>query len=125
MTKYKINLKSNSAPFKTPLLILSGVSKSFSSKEIFSGVDLMVQQKDRIAIVGPNGTGKSTLLKMIVGITDCDEGSVDRNKDLRIGYLPQETSWDSLDNKIITEMKSADNQVFNLINKKKGNHREK
>ena len=119
MTKYKINLKSNSAPFKTPLLILSGVSKSFSSKEIFSGVDLMVQQKDRIAIVGPNGTGKSTLLKMIVGITDCDEGSVDRNKDLRIGYLPQETSWDSLDNKIITEMKSADNQVFNLINKKK------
>ena len=70
MTKYKIKLKTNSASLKNPLLILSGVAKSFSSKEIFSGVDLMVQQKDRIAIVGPNGTGKSTLLKMIVGAVD-------------------------------------------------------
>ena len=119
MTKYKIKLKPNSAPFKNPLLILSGVSKGFSSKEIFSGVDLMVQQKDRIAIVGPNGTGKSTLLKMIVGTIDCDEGSVDRNKDLRIGYLPQETNWGSLDNEIITEMKLADENIFGLINKKK------
>ena len=119
MTKYKIKLKTNSAPLKNPLLILSGVSKSFSSKEIFSGVDLMVQQKDRIAIVGPNGTGKSTLLKMIVGTVDCDEGSVDRNKDLKIGYLPQETNWGSLDNEIITEMKSSDENIFKLINKKK------
>ena len=119
MSKYKIKLKPNSAPFKNPLLILSGVSKSFSSKEIFSGVDLMVQQKDRIAIVGPNGTGKSTLLKMIVGTTDCDEGSVDRNKNLKIGYLPQETNWGSLDNEIITELKSADENIFKLINKKK------
>ncbi|MCK5095876.1 MAG: ABC-F family ATP-binding cassette domain-containing protein [Candidatus Pacebacteria bacterium] len=119
MTKYKIKLRSNSAPLKNPLLILSGVSKSFSNREIFSGVDLMVQQKDRIAIVGPNGTGKSALLKMIVGTVDCDEGSVDRNKNLKIGYLPQETNWGSLDNEIITEMKSADNEIFDLINKKK------
>lgn len=119
MTKYKIKLKSNSASLKNPLLILSGVSKSFSSKEIFSGVDLMVQQKDRIAIVGPNGTGKSTLLKMIVGVVDCDEGSVDRNKNLKVGYLPQETNWGSLDNEIITELKSADENIFKLINKKK------
>ena len=118
MTKYKINLKSSSAPFKTPMITLSGVSKSFASKEIFSNVDLMVQQKDRIAIVGKNGTGKSTLLKMIVGTMDCDEGSVDRNKNLRIGYLPQETNWGSLDNEIITEIRSANNQIFNLINKK-------
>jgi ATP-binding cassette subfamily F protein 3 len=119
MSKYKIKLKSSSAPLKNPLLILSGVSKSFSSKEIFSGVDLLVQQKDRIAIVGPNGTGKSALLKIIVGTVDCDEGSVDRNKNLKIGYLPQETNWGSLDNEIIAEMKSADDKIFSLINKKK------
>jgi len=119
MPKYKIKLKSSSAPFKTPMITLSGVAKSFSSRELFSGVDLMIQQKDRIAIVGKNGTGKSTLLKVIVGALECDSGVVDRNKDLRVGYLPQETNWASLDNEIITEMKSADRKIFDLINQKK------
>jgi ATP-binding cassette subfamily F protein 3 len=114
----KNNPKIKSLPLENPLLILSKVSKSFGAREIFSGVDLKVDQKNRIAIVGSNGIGKSVLLKIIVGLIKQDEGNIQRNKNLRPGYLPQETNWKSLENKIIDEMKSADSKIFDLINKK-------
>jgi len=111
-------IKINSLSVEGPLFILSKVSKNFFGRKIFSDVDLVMQKKERIAIIGPNGAGKSTLLKIIVGLIKNDNGSIQRNKNLRIGYLPQETSWSSLENKIITEMKSANDQIFNLINEK-------
>ena len=114
----KIKIKINSTSIDDPLFVLSKISKNFASREVFSNIDLVMRKKDRLAIVGPNGTGKSTLLKIIVGLIKSDSGSVQKNKDLRIGYLPQETNWDSLENKIITEMKSADRMIFNLIKKK-------
>ncbi len=99
-------------------MTLSKVSRNFGSREIFSGVDLVVNQKNRIAIVGPNGIGKSTLLKIIIGSSEPDNGEVYKNKNLRIGYLPQETNWSSLENKIMDEMKSADEEIFGLIDEK-------
>ena len=114
----KNNFKIKSLPIENPLLILSKVSKNFGAREIFSSVDLKVDQKDRIAIVGSNGIGKSVLLKIIVGLIKPDEGKIQRNKNLCVGYLPQETNWDSLENKIIDEMKSADSKIFALIHKK-------
>jgi ATP-binding cassette subfamily F protein 3 len=112
---FENNSKIKSLPMKNPLLILSKVSKSFGAREIFSDVDLKVDQKDRIAIVGSNGIGKSVLLKIIVGLIKSDEGKIQRNKNLRLGYLPQETNWKSLENKIIDEMKSANSKIFDLI----------
>ncbi len=111
-------IKINQTPIEDFLFALNGVSKNFTSRKLFSGVDLVMQKKDRLAIIGPNGTGKSTLLKIIVGLIESDSGSVQRNKDLRIGYLPQETNWDSLENKIIIEMKSTNSKIFNLIREK-------
>ncbi len=115
----KNKFKTNSVILKDPLITLSRTAKNFGAREIFAGVDLVINQKDRIAIVGPNGIGKSTLLKIIIGMDKPNSGEVCRNKNLRIGYLPQETNWSSLENKIIDEMKLADGEIFNLINKKR------
>ncbi len=116
---FKNKFKTSSLSLEDPLITLSGVSKNFGSQEVFSSVNLVVNQKDRIAIIGSNGIGKSTLLKIIIGLSEPDNGEVYKNKNLRIGYLPQETNWSSLENKIIDEMKSADEEIFGLINKKR------
>ena len=115
----KDNIIIKSRPIEGSLLALSKVSKKFGTQEIFSSVDMVVNKNDHIAIIGPNGTGKSTLVKMIIGDILCDDGSVQKNKALSIGYLPQETHWSSLDNAILEEMMSADKLIFNLIIKKR------
>lgn len=111
------NIENDSFSIKGTLLTLSKVSKSFGAREIFSGVDLVVGKKDRISIIGQNGTGKSTLLKIMIGLVEADSGEVFRNKSLQIGYLPQETHWNSLENKIMEEMRSANEKIFSLIKK--------
>jgi ATP-binding cassette subfamily F protein 3 len=101
-----------------PLVILTGVAKYFGTKEIFSGVDLVVGPRDRLGIIGPNGAGKSTLTKIIMGLEEIDAGEIYRDKDLRVGYLPQETHWDSLKNTIAEEIKTADPKMKELMAQK-------
>ncbi len=119
MFKSNVKIDFDSPWVEGPLIILSKISKNFSTQPILEDIDLVINTPDRIAIVGPNGTGKSTLLKIITGALEPDEGEVSRNKDLKIGYLPQETSWNSLKNTIAEEIKTADLAIFNLINQKK------
>ncbi len=71
------------------MLRVTQVSKSFGGQAIFRGVDWFVGPGDRVAVVGANGTGKSTLLKIVAGLESPDQGSLERPKDLRIGYLAQ------------------------------------
>ena len=117
MLKNNIIIKSRSV--EGSLLALSKVSKKFGTQKIFSGVDLIVNKNDRIAIIGPNGTGKSTLVKIIIGVLENDNGDVQKNKALSIGYLPQETHWSSLNSLILEEIISADKLIFDLIIKKR------
>ena len=111
----KNNIIIKSKPINGSLVILSKVSKKFGTEEVFSGIDLVVNGSDRIAIVGPNGIGKSTLVKIILGQEGIENGDIQRNKDLSIGYLPQETHWNSLDNTILEEMICADKEIYKLI----------
>ncbi|MEA3327951.1 MAG: ABC-F family ATP-binding cassette domain-containing protein [Chloroflexota bacterium] len=83
------------------LITASQLSKSFGPNDIFDDISLSIPRNARIAIVGPNGVGKTTLLKILVGLDYPNEGSVSQAKDLTIGYLPQEatlikegTIWD-------------------------------
>ena len=115
----KNNIIIKSKPIEGSLIALSNVSKKFGTQNVFSGVDMVVNKSDCIAIIGPNGTGKSTLVKIIIGILESDDGDVQRNKALNIGYLPQETHWNSLDNAILEEMMSADKLIYDLIIKKR------
>ena len=115
----KNNIIIKSKPIEGSLIALSKVSKKFGTQKVFSGVDMVVNKSDCIAIIGPNGTGKSTLVKIIIGVLESDDGNVQRNKALGIGYLPQETHWNSLDYAILEEMISADKLIYDLIIKKR------
>lgn len=73
-------------------IILKNVSKSLAQKNLFTGVTLTISQGDRVAIIGNNGVGKSTLLKIMAGIESTDEGEV--RVDQSISYITQEFSGD-------------------------------
>lgn len=119
--KIKINKKyfeANRSRSQHPLVILKDAVKSFEKEEIFSGVRLTVRNEDRIAIVGSNGTGKSTVLKMVVGQESADDGAIEISREARIGYLPQETHWDSLSNSVLDEARSANLKMAEMIESK-------
>lgn len=71
------------------VLNIENVSKVFGEKQIFDNVSYGIHEGDKIGIIGINGTGKSTLLKIIAGIEEPDEGQIIRQNGLRITYLPQ------------------------------------
>jgi len=72
------------------MLQLAGAGKRFGHKLLFDELDWLVTPKERTGLVGGNGTGKSTLLKVIGGIESLDYGSVSAMKGIRLGYLPQD-----------------------------------
>ena len=72
---------------------MEGLSKSFGEKKLFSGLDLTVTGGERIALIGDNGTGKSTLVKLIMGDETPDAGYVYRGPAVRTAYLPQMVSF--------------------------------
>lgn len=72
------------------MLQLTGAGKRFGHKLLFDGLDWLITPKERAGLVGGNGTGKSTLLKVIAGIEPLDYGSITAMKGLRLGYLPQD-----------------------------------
>jgi len=72
------------------MLQLSGAGKRFGHKLLFDGLDWLITPKERTGLVGGNGTGKSTLLKVIGGIESLDYGSLSAMKGIRLGYLPQD-----------------------------------
>ncbi len=71
------------------LVSLNNISKSFLDKSILKNITLSVNDKDRIGLLGINGVGKSTLLNIISGTLDYDDGTLSLKNDLRIGYLKQ------------------------------------
>lgn len=71
------------------LLTIEGVSKIYTEKVLFDKISFGIHEGDKIGVFGINGTGKSTLLKIIAGIEEADEGTVVRGKKVRIAYLPQ------------------------------------
>ena len=71
------------------LVNVRGVSLSFGSNVLLDQVDLNIAEGDRICLVGRNGTGKSSLLKLIHGDLAPDQGEIQSHRSVRIAYLPQ------------------------------------
>jgi len=73
-----------------PQISLKNIFLSFGEKQIFEGLNLLVQPRDRIALVGRNGSGKSTLLKVLQGLVLQDEGERILSKGVSVGYMEQD-----------------------------------
>ncbi len=90
----KLSVKFRQREFEgNEVLVMEGLSKSFGEKKLFSGLDLTVTGGERIALIGDNGTGKSTLVKLIMGDETPDAGYVYRGPAVRTAYLPQMVSF--------------------------------
>jgi ATP-binding cassette, subfamily F, member 3 len=76
------------------LITANSLSKSFGAEDLFSDVSFSVAKGARLALVGPNGIGKTTLLRILIGEEEPSSGTVTRAKSLRIGYLPQEADFE-------------------------------
>ena len=72
------------------MLQLAGAGKRFGHKLLFEQLDWLITPKERTGLVGGNGTGKSTLLKVIGGVESLDYGNISAMKGIRLGYLPQD-----------------------------------
>jgi len=75
------------------LITVSSLAKSYGPTDIFSGVSFSVVKGARMAIVGPNGIGKTTLMRILVGVDEPTSGAVSRTRGVRIGYLSQEADF--------------------------------
>lgn len=71
------------------LLQASNISKSYGTRTVLSNINVQVQDRERIGLVGVNGAGKSTLLQIISGEMSFDSGEIFKNKEIRVGYLAQ------------------------------------
>ncbi len=71
------------------LITIENVSKSYTERVLFDEVSLGINEGDRIGIIGINGTGKSTFLRLLAGMEEPDTGTVVKGKGLRLAYLPQ------------------------------------
>ncbi|HIF38743.1 MAG TPA: ATP-binding cassette domain-containing protein [Gemmatimonadetes bacterium] len=72
------------------VLKVKGVKKAYGDKQVLNGVDMLVERGDRLAIMGPNGIGKSTLLKIIMGELQANEGEIEWGYETHLGYFPQD-----------------------------------
>lgn len=75
-------------------LSAENISKSFGDKWLFKGMTLGLSRGDKVALIGANGTGKTTLMSILAGLTPPDEGVVSVRKDIRVGYLDQAPDFD-------------------------------
>jgi ATPase subunit of ABC transporter with duplicated ATPase domains len=77
-------------PSGKDVLTIDGVSKAYGDKKVLEGVSLVVRRGERLAIIGPNGLGKSTLLKIATGNLEADRGKVAWGYETKVGYFPQD-----------------------------------
>ena len=79
---------------RAPLLQLTDISLTFGGDPIFHDLSLVVQQSDRVALVGRNGSGKSTLMKVMAGLVQADQGTVTISPGATVGYMEQDPTMD-------------------------------
>ncbi len=90
--------------FGDEVLVLSDVAKSYGDRQLFSGVELLIEAGERIALIGDNGTGKSTLLRCITGEETPDAGWIHMGPSVKSAYLPQLVSFEDPERNMVDTM---------------------
>lgn len=104
--KMNIKLEPNVVSGKD-VLTISGLSKSFDDVTLFDNIDIEIKRGERVALIGNNGTGKTTILKLINGIIEPDSGSIYLGAKVNIGYYDQEHHVLDPDKTIFDEIRDA------------------
>jgi ATP-binding cassette subfamily F protein 3 len=99
------------------MIAITNLSKSYGKKTLFQDISLSINAGEKIGLLGPNGTGKSTLFSMILGETEPSSGEIRLNKNIRIGYLPQEASFHS-QHSVLGELLEGDAEISSLNREK-------
>lgn len=89
------------------VLSVEGLTKAFPGNELFSGIDLEIKRGERVALIGDNGTGKTTMLKIITGKLAADAGTVRLGANVHIGYYDQEQQLLSEEKTLFEEIQDA------------------
>ncbi len=99
------------------MISIINLSKNYGSKVLFENISLNINQGEKIGLIGPNGTGKSTLFSLILGESEPSGGEVRVNKGVYIGYLPQESSFKS-DYTVLAELTEGDERIMRFKTEK-------
>lgn len=93
----KKQIRFNAIEWSTTMILLQAnqVSRRFADRTLYENVSFSIQTHDRVALVGRNGTGKSTLIKQIIGQEPLSDGTISKARGLRVGYLEQHVAIDS------------------------------
>jgi len=89
------------------MIIISELNHSFKGKKIFDGLNWIIKENKKYGLVGPNGTGKTTLLEAVSGELETESGSVIIPKKITIGYLPQDLKYDLTNSSVVEEALGA------------------
>lgn len=100
------------------MITLNSVTMGFSQRTLFKDVNLSIFKNEKIGLTGPNGAGKTTLFHIIRGDMEPVAGSVQIQKNINIGYLPQEAKFDSK-RTVIEELTEGDNRIKALMDEKR------
>ncbi len=96
------------------ILTVENLSKNFGEKVLFDDISFGISSGDKIGVIGVNGTGKSTLLKIIAGVDEPDKGQVVTMNGIKIGYLPQVPVFEENET-VINQIFKTNNPVMQLI----------
>ncbi|MCM3766650.1 ABC-F family ATP-binding cassette domain-containing protein [Neobacillus niacini] len=96
------------------MLTVENVSKTYGEKQLFQQISFTIAEKERVGLIGVNGTGKSSLLKIVAGIDQPDDGAVISGKDYTISYLPQQPDFAS-DKTVLEQVFHGDAPILKLM----------
>ena len=99
------------------MITITNLSKSYGKKTLFENISLNINRGEKIGLIGPNGTGKTTLFYLILGQVEPSSGEVSVNKNTYIGYLPQEAHFSS-SRTVLAELTEGDERIMGLKREK-------